>query len=161
MWKRLSAAFGMVAFSLVAAFAGLADSTMEYSVQLSARVQNSPAHITLNWLQDSTTVPDTYTLYRRTRGAESWGQGITLPGSKTTFVDSNVTPGTAYEYQIIKKTPAYTGYGYIYSGINVPLTEDRGKLLLVLDNTYASDLAPELDRLETDLIGDGWTVTRL
>ncbi len=42
----------------------------------------------------------------------------------------------------------------------MPLVESRGKLVLVVDNTYAAQLAPELTRLQQDLAGDGWTVLR-
>jgi hypothetical protein len=84
-----------------------------------------------------------------------------LPGTATQYVDRNVSLGTGYEYQVVKDTPGYTGYGYIYSGIDVPLTDSRGKLLLVVDNTYAAQLTTELGRLEQDLVGDGWQVIRL
>ncbi len=150
-----------MAATLVAPFVGRAACTAEYSVQVSADVKASPARITLSWPQDSDSTPKNYILYRRAPGASSWGDAITLPGSTTTYVDKNVSAGVPYEYQILKKAPSYTGYGYIYSGINVPLTEDRGKLLLVVDKTYARQLDSELGRLQQDLVGDGWTVTRI
>src|SRR5205814_1305262 len=43
---------------------------------------------------------------------------------------------------------------------NVPLSENRGCVLLIVDNTQSKPLAVELKRLEEDLIGDGWSVTR-
>jgi hypothetical protein len=66
-----------------------------------------------------------------------------------------------YEYQVIKSTSHYTGYGYIYAGVKLPLVESRGKLLLVVENTYAATLQSELARLIQDLTGDGWQVIRL
>src|SRR6185369_6559678 len=51
--------------------------------------------------------------------------------------------------------------GYIYSGINAPLTESRGKLILVVDNTFSASISNELARLQQDLTGDGWQVNRL
>ena len=105
--------------------------------------------------------PNSYTIYRKAPTDTNWGAGINLPGTTTSYVDKNVTVGTAYEYQIVKTTSLYTGYGYLYSGINVPLTDYRGKLLLVVDNTYAAQLTNELARLQQDLNGDGWTVIRL
>lgn len=161
MRKRFGAALGMLAFLFVTAMAARADSTMEYSVQLSATVQASPAQIILSWPQDSTGIPTSYTLFRRAPDARSWGDGIVLPGSQTSFVDRDVTIGTSYEYQIVKKTSEHIGYGYLYSGIQVSMTENRGKLLLVVDNTYASELEPELARLQQDIVGDGWTVIRI
>jgi hypothetical protein len=75
-------------------------------------------------------------------------------------VDTHVRAGRAYEYQVEKLAPWHTGYGYICSGIEVPMTENRGKLVLVVDNTYAEELTTELARLEQDLAGDGWRVSR-
>src|SRR5712691_8120067 len=105
-----------------------AESTWEYSVQVSATVQASPAQITLTWPQDTILLPNSYTVYRKDPGATSWGAGTTLPGTITTYTDTSVSVGAAYEYQVVKVTSQYTGYGYIYSGINVPLNDNRGKL---------------------------------
>jgi hypothetical protein len=72
-----------------------------------------------------------------------------------------VSVGIPYEYQIVKHaTLGYTGYGYIYSGIEVPLTETRGKLLLIVATNNTASLSNELARLRSDLVGDGWTVLR-
>jgi len=145
---------------LVTSLPGLAlgDETWVYAVQLSATVQSSPPQITLNWVQDSITTPISYTVYRKAPADTSWGEGTVLSGNTTNFVDSNVTTGVAYEYQVYKLANGYVGYGYLYSGINLPLVENRGTVLLVVDNTYAAGLALEITRLEQDLIGDGWNV---
>ena len=135
--------------------------TWEFSVQVSATVQAAPAQITLSWPQDQYMLPNTYTVYRKAPEASSWGTGTTLPGTATSYVDTNVVAGTAFEYQVVKATSQYTGYGYIYTGINVPMTDSRGKLLLVVDSTYSAALTNELAQLRQDLVGDGWTVVRL
>ncbi len=150
-----------MAFSVAAVFADGSSATKEYAVQVTAQVQAAPAQVTLDWLQDAAVAPDSYTIYRRTSGSDSWGNGTTLPGSQTSFVDRSVATGGSYEYQIVKKTSAHTGYGYIQTGIEVPAIENRGRLLLVVDNTHAAELAAELERLQLDITGDGWTVTRL
>src|SRR2546421_7221387 len=121
-----------------------ADSTCEFSVQASASVEESPPRIMLSWPQDTCTRPNAYTVFRKGRGANSWGVGIALPATATSYVDNDVAVGTPYEYQIVKNTASYKGYGYVYAGINVPLTDNRGRLLLVVDKTYAPDLASEL-----------------
>ncbi|MBI4663040.1 MAG: hypothetical protein HY735_29880 [Verrucomicrobia bacterium] len=146
----------------LAALTARADATWEHSVQVSAQVQASPPRITLVWPQDTRGIPDSYTVYRKAPGAGSWSSGTILPGTTTSFTDTGVTAGTIYEYQVFKTNSfsAYSGYGYIWAGINAPLVEDRGKILLVVDNTYASGLATELGRLQQDLAGDGWTVVR-
>jgi len=136
------------------------DSTWNYAVQASATTQVSPPQIQLTWPQDTIAVPQNYTIYRKALNATAWGAGTTLPGSATNYVDSNVAIGSAYEYQIVKTASTYTGYGYVYAGVNVPLMEDRGKVILLVDNTFTSSLASELLRLQLDLVGDGWTVLR-
>lgn len=134
--------------------------TWEYSVQVSANVESAPASITLHWPQDTIAVPLRYTVFRKDPQANAWGNGVALAGDATSYVDANVEVGWIYEYQIIKTASNYSGFGYIWSGIEVPATGPRGKVVLIVDSTYAGDLANELARLQQDLVGDGWTVLR-
>lgn len=134
--------------------------TSDYSVQVSSVVAVTPPAITLNWPQDTRGVPTSYTIYRKAPTDQSWGAGQTLPGNATTYVDHEVAIGRAYEYRLVKAAASYTGYGYVQTGIDVPLVEDRGTVLLIVDRTHAGTLAAELSRLQQDLIGDGWTVWR-
>src|SRR3954470_21736383 len=137
-----------------------ADSTWVWAVQVSANVQVSPPRITLNWQPDQYGA-NSYTVYRKRAGDNSWGTGTALAGTTTTYSDSNVTLGSAYEYQIVKAaTLGYTGYGYIYAGVNVPMADNHGKVVLVVDNSFTLSLSNELARLQSDLTGDGWTVVR-
>ena len=161
MRKPIRIAFNLLLFVIVAQTAHAVEMTWEFSVQVSASVQVSPNRITLTWPQDQYMQPNSYTVYRKAPGDSDWGQAVNLPGTATSYVDNSVVPGTAYEYQIVKVTSQYTGYGYLYSGINVPMIDNRGKLLLVVDNTYASALTNELARLQQDLTGDGWTPVRI
>ncbi|MHB8522382.1 MAG: glycoside hydrolase family 9 protein [Limisphaerales bacterium] len=161
MKQKISAVLSIVWLACTAVQTAWAiDDTWDYAVQVSAIVQASPPQIALSWPQDTSTLPNSYTVYRKAPGATSWGAGTALPGTATRYVDSNVSVGTAYEYQLVKSTANYTGYGYIYSGINVPLTESRGKVILIVDSTYATYVSAELARLQQDLVGDGWTVLR-
>ena len=132
--------------------------TWLYAVQISATVQTKPAEITLNWEPDGFGAND-YVVYRKLKDDTNWGSGIVLPGSVTTFSDTSVSVGAAYEYQIIKHAMGYTGYGYIYAGINAPLVDERGTVLLIVAADAVS-LVGELTRLQTDLTGDGWFVIR-
>lgn len=137
-----------------------ADTTWNYAVQISATVQVSPPRITLAWPQDDYGAIQ-YTVYRKAKGAASWGTGTVLSGSTTSFTDNNVVVGATYEYQIIKNaTLGYIGTGYVFSGIQAPLVEDRGKLILIVENRHSAALSNELARLQRDLVGDGWTVIR-
>src|SRR6185369_9466856 len=116
--------------------------------------------ILLSWPEDPFGA-DSYTVYRKAKDTTSWGSGIALPGSATNYLDTTVAVGATYEYQIVKAaTLGYTGYGYIYSGINAPLIEDRGKLILIVATNSTAPLSNELARLQSDLAGDGWRVVR-
>ncbi|MEO7558213.1 MAG: Calx-beta domain-containing protein [Gammaproteobacteria bacterium] len=130
----------------------------DYSVQASATVQKSPAQITLTWPQDFNATG--YTVYRKAFNATTWNSVAALPGSATGYTDTTVSVGSAYEYRISKAAGGYSGQGYVYAGIEAPMIESRGKLILMVDSTYAADLAAELARLQHDLVGDGWQVLR-
>ena len=124
-----------------------ADSTWVYTVQISATVQSAPPRITLSWPPDPYGA-NSYTVYRKAKGATSWGGGTTLPGSAASYDDNSVTVGGTYEYQIVKAASlGYTGYGYIYAGIEAPLVDNLGKVILVVDSSQAGPLASELARL--------------
>jgi hypothetical protein len=136
------------------------DQTYDYTVQISAVVQTNPARITLSWPSDVYGA-NSYTVYRKTKTATSWGTGTALPGTATSYVDNNVSVGSAYEYQVYE--PSSIGhhcYGYIYAGIDAPMIENRGKLILVVATNSAIGLDSELQRLESDFVGDGWSVIR-
>src|SRR3954471_16268164 len=107
MRKIQSALLGVMLSVMAATNSPAVEPTWEYSVQVSANVQTSPAQITLSWPQDTTTTPNSYTVYRKSVDGTSWGSGTTLSGATTSYVDSNVTVGSAYEYQIVKSTSQY------------------------------------------------------
>lgn len=156
--------FALLAVSKISLLAE-ADDWVE-SVQINAAGQVSPPQITLTWEADDNN-PTNYTIYRKSKTATAWGNPIaSLPGSALTYTDTNVAVGSTYEYQIFKQATAtfgqdyYTAYGYIYTGINAPLTEGRGKLVLLVATNSTGSLGAELARLQSDLVGDGWQVIR-
>jgi len=104
-------------------------------------------------------------IYRRALGQEggsTWGNPIaTAVAPINSYADTGITPGIAYEYQLYcSKSGADVGYAFLAAGIGVSLVENRGKILLVVDQTLSAPLAAELTQLEQDLAGDGWTVIR-
>src|SRR5438874_2713943 len=106
------------------------DATWVYAVQITATVQTSPPQITLHWEADPYGA-NNYTVYRKAKDATSWGGGTALAGSASSFVDNNAANGSAYEYAIVKSgSLGYIGYGYIYAGINAPLVDNRGTVVL-------------------------------
>jgi hypothetical protein len=149
---------------LVATVAYAAVPVVNHCIRVSATVSRTPPAITFSW----PSLPQTqkYLVYRKLRQSKSWGDPIAmLPGGSTGYMDANVAIGDAYEYMflgsaITAEHEVYASHGFIYAGLDVPLIDRRGKLILIVDNTYAASLDYELSRLQQDLIGDGWTVVR-
>ncbi len=86
----------------------------------------------------------------------------TLSPTMLVFEDTAVTLGQQPEYQLTCRfvSPAVKVEQYHVVNVRASDREDRGVVLLVIDNTKATALAPELDRLENDLVDDGWGVVR-
>jgi hypothetical protein len=155
----LRLAFALTLFA--SATAPAVEPLWRYAVEASATVFDSPAKIVLTWVGDANSTA--YIVSRKGPSDTTWKKLATLPGSATSYEDTSVVAHQVYEYQIQNNGSAditYTGYGYVESAIDAPLVDNRGRLILVVDSTYAAALAPELSRLEQDLAGDGWTVLR-
>src|SRR5690606_29306459 len=149
----LSHVFLLLSFGLFAQSASVAD-----AVQLSASVQQAPPRITLSWQPFASA--SGYQVYRKLKGDQGWGNSTaTLGGSTNEYVDNNVSVGVYYEYKVVRSA-ARTGIGYVASGIDVAPVEDRGVMVLLVDNDIAAGLATELQQLATDLRNDGWGVVR-
>lgn len=156
--RKAALVFVALCLGFLVPVASRAANPVDYTVQLSVQTQESPPAITVNWVPRSAITG--YTISRRTNAAGAWTQVATPSSSATSYVDTNVAIGTRYEYKVVGTAPDVTPYAYVYAGIDVPLVEDRGKLILLVDNTMATPLQIELDRLVQDLTGDGWTVLR-
>ncbi|MGB1104236.1 MAG: hypothetical protein ACPG21_11485 [Crocinitomicaceae bacterium] len=139
------------------------DAARSWTVQLTAEVNEDPASITLNWLENENAIPTTYDIYRKVKGESGWGGSITsLPAETLTYTDEIVEEGVSYEYFLqLRQGGTIYDWGYISSGINVELTANRGDLLLVVDETFETSLAPEITTLVQDLYTDGWMVTTI
>ena len=132
------------------------------SVILEAAIQESPPQIQLTWVADTANLG--YTVYRKFKDETSWGDTLAnLSSTSTTWTDTSISVGIAYEYRLVKSMPHFVeyegpikGYGYIYAGIKVPPTHFRGDCLVVLDSSIASGIQTEIARLMDDLEGDGW-----
>ena len=132
----------------------------EASVLASAQVQVSPPRITLNWLTTNNVTG--YQIWRKVKGATTWGNPVaSLGAGAVTWADDNVNVGVSYEYKIVRST-ANTGQGYSYinAGIRLPMVENRGRMILLVDDFFSQSLAPQLEQLRQDLEGDGWKVVR-
>lgn len=153
--KKLSAII-MLLFSTAA----IAQSNygFDYSIRIEAQTSASPASVTLNW--ETSGGSGNYSIYRKTKSSNNWGNPIAQPGSTaTSYTDNNVTAGNAYEY-LINRAGTIQPYGYIYAGIETPAIHSRGAIILLVDNTFSTNCASEIQTLMADLRGDGWEVIR-
>jgi hypothetical protein len=131
----------------------------DFAIEIEATTQRQPAQINLKWrpLADNSAV----VVSRKLKDEKVWSHPVPLPAGTTAYTDSEVTWGQAYEYQVQKSpVPTFGGTGYIFVGLDAPIIESRGKMILMVDNTFANELSSELLRLQQDLIGDGWVVIR-
>jgi glucose/arabinose dehydrogenase len=113
----------------------------------------------------------------------SWTEvfAMTIPSAARQtiwYVDNNVVSGVHYEYEISSRITGtgwicpddpgsvlgsssdYWSYEHINTGINVPLKDAQGKLVLLVESGIASALPTEITRLQNDLVGDGYKVYR-
>ncbi len=112
--------------------------------------------ITLAWVNPGDA---TLLLRRRAKGLPA-GQWTTLVNESastlSSFTDNNLVMGQTYEYALQRTTNAIQAFGYAHAAIHANVTDTRGKLLLFVDAALATPLASEIERLQDDLIGDGW-----
>lgn len=77
---------------------------------------------------------------------------------ETTWVLTNENTGE----ELLSGGPYDTHkFTYVLAGIEKPFIENRGSILLVVDEVIVPELSNELKRLKFDLIGDGWRVKRI
>ncbi|MFI5202181.1 MAG: fibronectin type III domain-containing protein, partial [Candidatus Kapaibacterium sp.] len=133
----------------------------QLSVAAEATIQEQPPRIVLSWLRDDSA--QGYEVYRYDTNQAYWNL-MSSVGKNLTWTDTNVAIGVPYEYVIVKQAlvnkASVLGYGYVYTGIDLPAQEQSGTVDLIVDDTFATDLSSELTRWENDLTGDGWRVTR-
>ena len=130
------------------------------AVRLTAVGNVSPPSITLRWEPHNSSAEFEYSIYRKQRDDKNWG----IPIAKTNdlqYTDSSVTVGDSYEYRVARNGRRCTHqFGYIYTGIARDAVDQRGKLILLVDDRFTTALAENLAWLELDLIADGWQVLR-
>ncbi|MFT4844055.1 MAG: hypothetical protein ACJA0V_003770 [Planctomycetota bacterium] len=150
--------FALVATALVAVPA-FAQGAAAAALQVTATVTLSPPAIVLQWPGNA--AASHYTISKRAAGALNWNAPTSIVGGSATMMwsDGNAAVGTRNEYRIMQWGTTAAN-SHITAGIEADLIEERGRLILLVDDTQATPLASEIDRLIRDLVGDGWQVVR-
>lgn len=130
------------------------------SEKLSAIVSNTPPGLNLIWDIATNTVVN---LKRRVVGEHDWTFVDAFIG--TNYFDGTVEEGVRYEYLL--KTDLHTpGTVNFEDSISITATrlgaaiENRGKVVLLVDESLTNELELELNSYITNLVGDGWEVLR-
>jgi len=135
-----------------------------WSVVTEVEVSKDPVQITIRW--NEVDKVSRYQIYRRVFGSTDWGMAINpsdISPLATSYVDTDVTLSTWYEYKIIATRTEYPIFslGYVCAGIEIENITDKGTMALLIDNSFQLDLQAELEELTLDLIGDGWQVIQI
>jgi len=103
------------------------------------------------------TAAPAYRVARRTPG-ESW-QEIAKDVLAGEFQDRGLKRGALYEYGV-SRGGLDLATDYFWAGIEIPIRDRRGTILLLVEQSQAEPLKAEIRRLMFDLAGDGWQVIR-
>lgn len=117
-------------------------------MRLSAVANEQATNLTLVWRYGSLEPP---AIEMREFGQTNWSLLATnyIPYRCT---NSAVRVGQRYEYRV--------GGEYLLTGNAAAPIEDRGRIVLVVEESLASQIPAELELLNADLVGDGWSVIR-
>ncbi|MFO1501677.1 MAG: VCBS repeat-containing protein [Verrucomicrobiota bacterium] len=102
------------------------------------------------------------TIQRRLRPSTNWTT-LTTAWKENSYTDTNVVAGRAYDYRVWREAIGggrHSASEHVSVGLDLPPIEDRGRVLVLVDQTLAARLNPSLQQLEQDLVGDGWKVLR-
>lgn len=136
----------------------------DFAVDLRATVSDTAPHIVLSWTLRVEANITAQKIHRRLKGGATWVKLADLTTAQTSYTDSTALPNVEYEYWLERNLTGLTpnvAMGYLSAGTKVAEVHVRGKLLLLVDDTMITPLAPEITQLKLDLAADGWTVEQI
>ena len=131
---------------------------------VSASVTENPASVLINLHDSAQNTSQNYTIKKRpinSQNADWVTVASNIPATTTSWTDTNVTLGSAYEYQISRNTGSQIATGYVTACIRYDQSDYKGRMILVIDNSFLTSLATEIAQLKKDLIYEGWFVEEL
>jgi hypothetical protein len=137
----------------------LAASPLLGAVLINVSVSTSPTPtVTFSWSGSRTAVVE-----RRLLGQileTDWVE-VGRATNTTSFVNTVPATGQSYEYRLIFTLPTPVDIVPVAVSFDAPLEDQRGGVILVVDNAIKDELAGDITRFEMDLVGDGWQVKRI
>lgn len=130
---------------------------------VTATVSESPPAITLNFIDHIYNSSDPFQIFRRPLhgNGSDWVLQTSLTGGTENWIDTNVTIGDVWEYQVKRDMGSKFATGYVSAGIRYDQTNYKGRIILLIDATMSTPLSSELEQLKRDLTGEGWFVTEV
>ena len=164
VYRRICATLclGLVTLSL-SWISGAADPLPGRSLQIDGKISDDGTRVELQWAKSNGTKIGRIKIQRRVLGETRKASWMSIASARSftrLYTDDTVRPGVAYEYRVSRPSHEQIETGYWVTGRNLVAEENRGKAIVVVDETLAGDLGPRLDRFMQDLVGDGWTVVR-
>lgn len=147
-------------------YATSAQTPLDTAMEIQATAAGSSPVISLSWpLMSGQCDPVYITRTELTLTGRGSAKSFTLATNATKLDDTNAVVGKRYEYVAAQRY--YTGGGtaitrkvIITAGADLPVVENRGRALLLVDSSVSAQLASELAAYSNDLALDGWTVVR-
>ena len=153
------------------------DRAMKLSADVSVDVSENVT-ITLDWFDeydlrwsdplatDDISGLHSFSFYRKKPGDADWVfvetvDGLQIGETSWTDPDTTLEVGKRYEYRVERIGGIMdAARGHIAVGVELEADrhENRGSIILVVDDRFSGSLAFEIERLKQDLTGDGWTV---
>lgn len=147
-------------------YATSAQTPLDTALEVQVTAATTSPVISLNWPSITGRRDPVYvTRTELTATGRGSAKSFTLATNATTLGDTNAVIGKRYEYLVSQRF--YNGAGtsitrkvLVAAGAELPLVENRGRVLMLVDSTMASSLTNELGAFAADLNRDGWTVVR-
>ncbi len=131
-------------------------------MEVTAKTFASKPHIGVLWKKVN--YVQSIGVSRRMKGEATWPAETVRPVTAMHFTDKTAQIGVAYEYRVRctveELEKSVERFGYVATAHNAPIVTQRGRVILLVDNTMTTPLAASLTQLTNDLAGDGWTVLR-
>lgn len=151
--------------AVVLTTAANSQNSTEADLPLNGVIAADGQSVTLDWALAENPLQHQVRIYRRPygqSGGETWKAIGPVISAQNRFVDTDISPGRAYEYQVQRfGNDDIVDVGYWVTGVDLPEVSGSGTIYLVVDETLAEPLAPHITRYERDLLVEGWRTTKL
>lgn len=126
------------------------------TVIVEVEVDREMLAIELSW--DDWFEATTFQVARRENYSGNFSPLATLPGDIKHYRDSTVEMGKIYEYRVSRTTDEGVGTGFIAAGIEIAPRHYQGRLLILVMESLAEEIRPDLMEYCLEVKKSGWSV---